>query len=663
MNPGTWVRWPPLIGWQHCNVKDPYTINITWDELNGWVLTETDPETYQRKADTKIHLRAGGKAGSGRQSIFLVTAWASEILDKRYISEGMPSGGSMPPQNITINGHALGADGIRWLAVPDGGDVDVTPIVKNKDYYNFGVGAQKYTPYISVNHNAVQLDPDTVVDGATFCVGQLLPFELDGLPVFVNAVGKWTLPGKYVNEPWQLFTTDPVTGAESYFGSVNYRVNPDLLAITGQNLTTHCWYVNQPGGTVGVNANLHFSNGQYASVAAMGKISVFRPTAEITKVDRPFFFTLSYTNALTCMLELGNSSGDGAMSYWVTVHSQYYGNANITQLVTLGYSNPLYDFSDERCDGTGSYNVTPTIIFSNSTNSSPLHLDDGPYLIWEDPNTVSISARDFVQFCPQGGIPVTLGIVNWNANATARQDSMYETGSYRIPLFRDRPAPTLRMSFRSGRKLFIKKKILMHTYLRILFITALGFLALNSWAEQPPSCADEGVETKIVDGFFMGVSDLYGYTNTSPDRDLAFSIWTTNKIWATNNTRVTFPTKPEFAWQVELFDTNGVAVPKTAAGKNAGTKFLDFGLKTAVVRSTLGPEPNAQHWVAMEKSMSRGGLLLFRPSDFFKIEKPGKYTLRIRFQILTFPRTGPTSGDYTNNLIRFPPLDYTLVKK
>ena len=203
----------------------------------------------------------------------------------------------------------------------------------------------------------------------------------------------------------------------------------------------------------------------------------------------------------------------------------------------------------------------------------------------------------------------------------------------------------------------------MHTKLNILFITAFGFLTLNAWAEQPPPCADEGVETKIVDGFFIGVSDRYGYTNTSPDRDLAFSIWTTNKIWATNTTRVTFPTKPEFAWQVELFDTNGVAVPKTAAGKKAGTKFLDFGLKTAVLRATFGPEPNAQRWVAMEKTMSRGGLLLFRPSDLFKIEKPGNYTLKIRFQILTFPRTGPNPGEHTNDLIRFPPLDYPLVKK
>lgn len=87
----------------------------------------------------------------------------------------------------------------------------------------------------------------------------------------------------------------------------------------------------------------------------MGDLTVFRPKAEITKVDRPFLFTLSDTNLLSCKLKLGDSVGDGAMSYWVTVHSKYSGNASITQLVTLGYSDPVYNFSD---DGAMAQNFT-----------------------------------------------------------------------------------------------------------------------------------------------------------------------------------------------------------------------------------------------------------------------------------------------------------------
>lgn len=215
-------------------------------------------------------------------------------------------------------------------------------------------------------------------------------------------------------------------GNINYYGSINYREGSDLLAITGGNLSTGCWYINKlDGGTASVNANLRFSNGQTASVAADGKLSVFRPTAEIIRTDAPFFYTLSNTNILTSTLKLGDSEGNGSMSYWVGVHSKYSGSANITQLVTMGCSDPFYNFSDERCDGTEFYSVSSALVFDDGS-SLPLGLDDGPNETWEDPNTVSLSARDFVRFCPGGdGIFVTLGIITWNTKGQATQDSMY----------------------------------------------------------------------------------------------------------------------------------------------------------------------------------------------------------------------------------------------
>jgi hypothetical protein len=172
-----------------------------------------------------------------------------------------------------------------------------------------------------------------------------------------------------------------------------------------------------------VGLNLLFSNGQTASVSADGDFTVYRPTAEITSVFTPFFFTLSYTNPITCKLKLGNNEGDGVMFYFVGVHSKFYGNFDIIQLITAHYSNPVANFSDERLDGSGVY-ASGGIAYDNG-NFNTAGLNDGPSMIWEDPNTVSISARDFVQFCPDGGISVTLGIVTWNASATARQYSMF----------------------------------------------------------------------------------------------------------------------------------------------------------------------------------------------------------------------------------------------
>ncbi len=99
----------------------------------------------------------------------------------------------------------------------------------------------------------------------------------------------------------------------------------------------------------------------------------------------------------------------------------FYGNANITQLVTADYSNPVYVFSTERCDGPEFYNGTS----SRVVGSAIVGLGDGPFNFSVDPNTVSISARDFVRFKPDGdgSIYVTLGIVTWDAIGTAEIDS------------------------------------------------------------------------------------------------------------------------------------------------------------------------------------------------------------------------------------------------
>jgi len=218
-------------------------------------------------------------------------------------------------------------------------------------------------------------------------------------------------------------------------------------------------------------------------------------------------------------------------------------------------------------------------------------------------------------------------------------------------------------------------------YNLVVFILCLAVFRLqgiNLKADQDRPKIDF-VETKVVDGFFIGVTDEFGRTNTSPDTKLCFSIWTTNKIWTinkigpTNYTRAIFPTEPEIAYQIGLFDANGAAIPKTERGKKVGTKFFDFNANSFILRST-GPDgysgPGGQFGVKAQvtgvtkKAWEPQGqmLLIFRPSDLFKIDKPGKYTLRIRFQILAFPRTGPGPGDYTTDLIRFPPLDYPLDK-
>lgn len=189
-------------------------------------------------------------------------------------------------------------------------------------------------------------------------------------------------------------------------------------------------------------------------------------------------------------------------------------------------------------------------------------------------------------------------------------------------------------------------------------LCAIGLLSgmMNLWAHQTNDDLSY-VETKSVDGFSIGVTDYYGLTNTPTDRRLCFTVWTTNRIWHNNPTHVIIPTEPEYAYQVELLDTNGIAVAKTELGKTVGSKFMDFNLTPSI--SGI----HTQMIGANRRGNASTLLIIFCPKDYFEITKPGNYTLRIRFQILAFQDTGPNRGDYTNVLTRFPPLNYPLFQQ
>jgi len=180
----------------------------------------------------------------------------------------------------------------------------------------------------------------------------------------------------------------------------------------------------------------------------------------------------------------------------------------------------------------------------------------------------------------------------------------------------------------------------------------LCFMAGSTWIVQGDQVYQETplVESKMIDSFSMGVSDQDGHTNSAPDRYLCFAIWCTN-----GPVRVAYPATPEYAYQVELFDSNGLPIPKTALGKKTGSKFWGFdenALKSIKIGRLMPPR----------RSEPVPWLYMFRPADLFEIQEPGNYTLRIRFQIVAFPRTGPNRGDYKKELIRFPALDYPLVQ-
>jgi hypothetical protein len=330
-------------------------------------------------------------------------------------------------------GKWQGADGNVWVAEPDGAAVDVNlsaPGFQHYDAHWSNDTPMKYKIYIGLSTSTTSTDLTT--DVPEVCVGQQVNFSLNGLPgnvVATDMVGHWQLPTKYVNEPWQQtnwVVTDPITGGGYWqpYGSVNYRIDPNLLQNTAQ---TSCWFVNGTGGHVGVNLNLHFDNGQYASVAADGNIIVVRPKISLIADANitPSFFTAGW---YSYYVQLGGDGDPRPDNHWMGYSikydaGKYSGTGGIAQLLTMDYSAPWLtplsypSFSDWWLDGDSemysSGSVTPA-------NGNLVPFDDEPahghtYSPW---GTIRCKAsfKDYCMFQPDGGIPVTIGIVTWQCD-------------------------------------------------------------------------------------------------------------------------------------------------------------------------------------------------------------------------------------------------------
>jgi hypothetical protein len=189
----------------------------------------------------------------------------------------------------------------------------------------------------------------------------------------------------------------------------------------------------------------------------------------------------------------------------------------------------------------------------------------------------------------------------------------------------------------------------------------LGFF-LNAIA---PAQGFELLKTKAVDGFYIGVFSSNFTTNETPtDNKLNFCIWRTT---TNNQATVYLPTALEYIYQLELIDTNGVALTKTELGKKVGVKYMDLeptfanekGFKLAIQHVMDEPGVGARN-LFFPFRPGYGGRPFYSPNDLFESKQPGNYTLRIRFQLIV---ASSTNVYKTAHIVRFPPLDYPLVKK
>ena len=162
-------------------------------------------------------------------------------------------------------------------------------------------------------------------------------------------------------------------------------------------------------------------------------------------------------------------------------------------------------------------------------------------------------------------------------------------------------------------------------------------------------------KSAIVDGYYVAVMNYNTAGHVLANKPLCYFVWTTgikDVAW------VSVPTSIEYAYDVNLFDTNGNSVPKTWLGKSVGTKFSDFKIGKGYFESKAKPQPIG---ALTTNNPPLGGIVIFSPSDYFNIKKPGDYTLKIRFQIVA-PVIEPGTTNEIFKVIRFPAMDFPITQ-
>ncbi len=419
--------------------------------------------TWSESSDREVRLFTGGKALRRSQGLFDLSAGLTyaDCLDWEVLGWGVSyeSGNflwyddppvAVPSGDITLGALGpLGSDGHLWTVQPDGIEIIITPQVLSCRSASAASAspnvatatdgslpaAPKYTPYITLSTATTNANLATITPEV--CVGQQVTFTLNDLPPYQQQVGHWNLPQKYVNEPWQLqqwVPTLPLGGYWVPYGSVNYRINSDLLT----NLTTQCWYVNKPGGTVTAAWNLQFPNGQQVIVMARGSFTVFRPSTVMVNPalhGTPANVWQTPWNSLNFgRVGLGQLNGDNDMDYLVRVVSaDFAGWAKITQICTINAAalvdinvvNEL-DNSDPYTSHTYRAETHVGKVPDPTGYMNTMTLEDGPSDGWFGSLHMNASFVDYVMFTPggPGDIYVPLGKITWSTSFAASSPSL-----------------------------------------------------------------------------------------------------------------------------------------------------------------------------------------------------------------------------------------------
>ena len=371
----------------------------------------------RRTADTEIKLATGGPLGSRQPHLWVISASATSLNPPIWFSgdasQFIYSAANTPvaPQDITIMGQPLDTNGNLYVLLPDNDPDIITPTVLGMAFFRWPTPiATKYTPAITVN-NAVTLDPDSVTNGADYCVGESLQFDVTGLPSPVyDLTAIWTLPGTFVNT-----NSDPNC-------DLFYEKNTAFLQPPQGTSSTHCWYVKD-GLPLTASVHVYYrctQNGKLFDETITGKFNVHRPTTALASPYQPDGAPTARILNGTLSLGVSGITNDMNFSHTITTDGFTSGQVGYFQLVSGSYTRS----SDGKTVNVGGThpdteldNNAPTRgPFSISANTSnTVIFQDAPAdgLDMNNNAKEDLEFSNYLMFKPDGGIWVPLRLITW----------------------------------------------------------------------------------------------------------------------------------------------------------------------------------------------------------------------------------------------------------
>jgi len=431
LNPGSWEgdcypgsgEWgAPAIAGEHCAVEVKEA--TMWTDGIGL-------RDYVRHAQTQLRVYTGGKPVPKRRSLFVFSASASTIFFKQatppYNTPWLRDWQRpIPPQDIVLGDLGpVGSDHRLYKALPDGETHDVTPQVKNKEFYWFGTEMTPQKHKIFIAANGYLLDPERVRPEAKYCVGM----KINLAPVIVPAVDgiqekqvSWTLAKRFINafRVWKPNQEGPPWDESCYdsaWGLTDFRVDPEWL----HREQTRAWWLT--GGleyeTKPITVGLHikFENGQEVGFNLKGLLDMHQPSVEwVPEMYEPGVpHGRKYATLL--QVKVGDfNSEDDRLQLGADSKSLFRGSFGCTQLI-IRDSAPE-SWSDWRLDNTFPY-ISSTYNFglNEKYGVATFVFGDGPDIPWG--GYVADLFEQYFQFRPDtpGSIWVTLGKANWDWRA------------------------------------------------------------------------------------------------------------------------------------------------------------------------------------------------------------------------------------------------------